>query len=297
MFFQPRYQRIKSIFLFTFSLLITGNRLQAQEATPVYHRVISMAPNLTEIVYDIGADGQLIGVTDYCKFPPEARLKTPIGGWINPNYEMILSLKPDLILALKFHGQTVEHLRKLHLPVLVLDCQKVRDVLDAYQVLGKALGKEKEADRARRRLERRLARAKRESLGHKPISVLFIIGRNPGTLDQLYGAGSGTFVDEVITWAGGKNILSDATGAYPMVSKEQLIKRDPNIIIDSIPSSEANPKQLEAEKESWKKFPTLKAVQQGHVFILTRDDYLIPGPTLAGLVEYLSGLFNKMDRN
>ncbi len=266
--------------------------LPAQETQRNYQRIISMAPNLTEILYDIGAEGRLVGVTDYCKFPPEARFKPKIGGWINPNYEMILSLKPDLILGLKFHGQTVDHLRALHLPVLVVDCQKVQDVLNAYHVLGKALGREKEADRARVRLERKLARAQKKSLGHKPVSVLFIIGRNPGTLDQLYAAGAGTFVDEMITQAGGRNILSDAKGAYPMVSKEQLLKRDPDVIIDSIPTSESNPGQLEAEKESWNKFPSLEAVRKGRVYILTRDDYLIPGPSLAGLAEYLAGLFN-----
>jgi len=253
-----------------------------------------MAPNLTEMVYDIGAEEQLVGVTDFCKFPPAAKSKQKIGGWINPNYEKILSLKPDLVLALRFHGKAVENLKKLKIPLLVLDCQTVQDVLDAYDVLGKKLGHEGDAKRGKAAMERRLAKAKARAQKHRAVSVLFVIGHNPGTLEQLYGVGPKNFVDELITLAGGVNILSDAREPYPLVSKEQLLKRDPDIIIDSIPSSEMTPAQLKAEKESWKKFPSLKAVRENRVYTLTTDEYLIPGPTMAGLAEYLSLLFQKI---
>jgi iron complex transport system substrate-binding protein len=256
-----------------------------------------MAPNLTEIVYDIGAQDLLVGVTDFCKFPPEAQKKEKIGGWLNPNYEKILSLKPDLVLALKFHGQAVDNLRKLKVSVLVQDCQTVEDVLNAYDVLGKALDREKAARLARQALERRLAKAKSRASLHARVSVLFVSGHNPGTLDQLYGVGSKNFVDELVTMMGGVNILADVQEPYPLISKEQLIKRDPDVIIDSIPSSEMNPREIQEEKESWKKFPELRAVRENRVFILTRDDYLIPGPTLVGLGEFLSGIFQKVQKD
>jgi iron complex transport system substrate-binding protein len=253
-----------------------------------------MAPNLTQIVYDIGAQDELVGVTDFCKFPPEARKKEKIGGWINPNYEKIISLKPDLVLALQFHGQAVDNLKKLKVPLLVLDCQTVQDILDAYDVLGKRLGHELEARRGKAAIERRLAKAVNRGKKHKPVQVLFVIGHSPGTLDQLYGVGPRNFVDELVTLMGGVNILADAKEPYPLVSKEQLIKRDPEVIIDSIPSSEMNPEQLKEEKESWKKFPQLKAVRENHVFTLTQDEFLIPGPTMVGLAEYLSGIFGEV---
>ena len=255
-----------------------------------------MAPNITEMIYDMGASGQLVGVTDYCRFPLVARLKPKVGGWLNPNYEKILSLKPDLVIALHFHGETVDNLKKLKIPVLVLDCQTVKDILDAYDVLGKTLGHELDARRGKEAMERRLAKAKRLAQKHGPVSVLFVIGHSPGTLDQLYGVGPKNFVDELVTLMGGVNILADAKEPYPLVSKEQLIKRDPDVIIDSIPSSEMNPKQLKAEKESWKKFSQLKAVRENHVFTLTRDEFLIPGPTMAGLAEYLSKTFNQIEK-
>jgi iron complex transport system substrate-binding protein len=250
-----------------------------------------MAPNITEMIYDIHAQDQLVGVTDFCKFPAEARLKPKVGGWLNPNYEKILSLKPDLVIALRFHGETVDTLEKLKIPVLVLDCQTIGDILEAYQVLGKKLGHEEDARRGRETLEQRLEKAQGLARKHKPVSVLFIIGHTPGTLDQLYGVGPKNFVDELVTLMGGVNILSDAHEPYPLVSKEELFKRDPEVIIDSIPSSEMNPNQLKAERQTWNKFSNLRAVQKNQVYTLTQDEYLIPGPTLAGLAEYLSEIF------
>lgn len=285
----------KVLFIGVFILLSARSGLCASDTPALFpQRVISMAPNLTEMVYDIGAEEQLVGVTDFCKFPPAARSKAKIGGWINPNYEKILSLKPDLVLALQFHGKAVENLKKLKIPLLILDCQTVQDVLDAYDVLGEKLGRALDAQRGKAAMERRLAKAKARAQKHRAVSVLFVIGHNPGTLEQLYGVGPKNFVDELITLAGGVNILSDAREPYPLVSKEQLLKRDPDIIIDSIPSSEMTPVQLKAEKESWKKFPSLKAVRENRVYTLTTDEYLIPGPTMAGLAEYLSLLFQKI---
>ena len=254
-----------------------------------------MAPNLTEMIYDIGAEEQLVGVTDFCKFPMAANSKEKVGGWINPNYEKILSLKPDLVVSLQFHGQAVDTLKKLKVPVLVVDCQTVQDILNAYEVLGKKLGHELDARRGKAAIERRLAKAKSRAKKHKPVDVLFVIGHSPGTLDQLYGVGPKNFVDELVTLVGGVNILADAKEPYPLISKEQLIKRDPEVIIDSIPSDEMSPKQAQAAKESWKKFSQLKAVRKNHVFILTRDEFLIPGPTMAGLAEYLSKIFSQVE--
>ena len=279
---------------FVFLSLPQTSRADGTATPAVPSRIISMAPNLTEMVYDIGAEEQLVGVTDFCKFPPAARSKEKVGGWINPNYEKILSLKPDLVLALKFHGPAVDNPKKLGIPYLVLDCQTVQDILNAYDILGRRLGREMDAKRGKDAIERRLAKAKSLARKHRPVSVLFVIGHSPGTLDQLYGVGPKNFVDELVTWVGGLNILSDAKEPYPLISKEQLIQRDPDVIIDSIPSSEMTPQQLEAERGSWKKFSGLKAVRNGRVYTLTRDDYLIPGPTMAGLAEYLSKIFSRI---
>ncbi len=266
---------------------------QGPPETP--QRVISMAPNLTEIVYDIGAQDLLVGVTDFCKFPAQAASKEKIGGWVNPNYEKILSLKPDLVLALQFHGEAVDNLRKLKVPLLVFDCQTVQDVLDAYDAIGKKLGREKEALAAKARLQKRLDKIKEKAAGfhHRP-SVLFVIERDPGSLKEIYGVGPKNFIDELVRWAGGSNVLFDAPVPYPLVSKETLIQRDPDIIINALPMA-TRPADLETEKAVWEQMPVLKAVKEGRVFCFNNGDYMVPGPTLVNLAEYLSGIFQKVE--
>lgn len=252
-----------------------------------------MAPNLTEIIYDIGAQDLLVGVTDFCKYPPEAQKKEKIGGWIDPNYEKILSLKPDLVLALKFHGKAVDNLIKLHVNVLVQDCQTVEDVLNAYDILGKALGREEAARKAKARLAARLNKIRAVPSQGKPVSVLFVIDRTPGALEQIYGVGPHNFVDALIRWTGGVNILSDASVPYPLVSKEQLLKRDPDVIINALPPAHGRPGEVLKETAVWDRMPSLKAVKNHQVYCFDDEDFLVPGPTMVKLAEYLSGVFNK----
>lgn len=253
-----------------------------------------MAPNLTQMVYDIGAEEVLVGVTDFCKFPRAARSKEHVGGWINPNYEKILSLKPDLVLTLEFNGKTADTLRKLKVPVLVLDCQTVQDVLSAYDVLGKELGHETDAKRARGRLQKRLEDVRKKAEGKKPIPLLFVVDRTPGALEQIYGVGPKNFVDELIRWCGGQNILFDSPVPYPLVSKEQLLKRDPEVIINALAEAHLRAGGVAGETAVWKAMPSLRAVKNGQVYCFTNEDYLIPGPTMANLAEYLSKIFEKV---
>jgi iron complex transport system substrate-binding protein len=271
----------------------SASSVLGQDMDPGPHRIISMAPNLTQIVFDIGAADRLIGVSDFCRFPKEARLKKKMGGWLNPNYEKILSEKPDLVLALKFNGKLVDHLRRMKVPVLALDCMTVRDVLKAYELMGKRLGRQKEAEDAKIQLEKRLEKVRKKSRVQKPMSVLFIVDRMPGTLEQIYGAGAKTFVNEIIGLTGGKNILADSLAPYPLVSKEQILKRDPEVIVEALVKSRMKKGGMKRATGAWKKLSTLQAVRNDHVYGFTNEDYLIPGPTMANLAEYLSDIFQK----
>ncbi len=276
-----------------FLLALGHSPLFAQDGGPYPHRIISMAPNLTQIVYDIGAQDLLVADTDFCKFPPAARAKPKVGGWINPNYEKILSLKPDLVLTLRFNGQTADTLKRLKVPVLIQDCMTVEDVLNAYDILGKRLGRAAQAKVAKERLRKRLERVRERAKTFSPIPVLFVVDRTPGALDQIYGVGSKNFVDELIRWCGGKNILSDSPVPYPLVSKEELLKRDPEVIVNALAEAHLHPGGIESEVRVWDKFPSLRAVRHQRVYCFDNEDYLIPGPTMANLAEYLSGIFER----
>lgn len=272
----------------SFGVMVSGG-----EAETYPQRVISMSPHFTEIVYDIGAQDQLIGVTDFCKFPPEARKKEKIGGFFNPNFEKIVSLKPDLALLVPFYGQTIESFRQLHIPVVVRDDSTIQEVLDTYDVLGEKLGHEARARTAKKKLEDRLDAVRQKAGGRQPVAILFVVGHSIGGLQQIYAAGTNSFVGEIIALAGGKNILAGTKIPFPLVSKEQLIKQAPEVIVDSMPNDEATGDTIEKAKMAWGQLPSLKAVRNHHVYFLKQDEYLIPGPTMVGLAEYLSKIFDE----
>lgn len=284
--------KICSIFFLVLFFLAATSSLFAQ--TPP-KRIISLSPNLTEVVYDMGAQDLLVGDTDFCKFPPDARKKEKIGGWINPNFEKIVSLKPDLVLALKFHVKVIETLKKLKIPVLIVDCDSVKEILGSYDRLGRVLGRETQAQAAKKALQKRLLRVKARAKKGKPVSILFVIGRTPGTLEQIYGIGKGNFVNELIHLAGGANVMEDAMTDYPLVSKEQLIQRDPDVIVDSALTHGG----AEEGKETrvWERMPMLQAVQKKRVYYFKNEDFLIPGPTMVNLAEYLCAIFEKVRAN
>jgi iron complex transport system substrate-binding protein len=250
-----------------------------------------MSPNLTEIVYDIGAQNLLVGVTDFCKYPPEAKLKEKVGGFYNPNIEKIVSLKPDIVLLLPFYSDTITTLKKLNIPVYIQDDSTLGDVFESYDRLGKLLGRVKQAEAAKARLEGEIEKFLESAGKRKKVSTLFIVGHDAGSLRQMYAAGPHSFVNEIITLCGGRNVMESAGMAYPLVSKERLIEEDPEVIVDSMPSDQSTKGMVENAKREWKKLASLKAVQQDHVFYLTKDEDLIPGPTVLGLAQTLNQIF------
>ena len=278
-------------FFFVFLGVLGFQSLYAQNVIP--QRVISLSPNLTELVYDIGAQDQLVGDTDYCKFPPGAEKKEKIGGWINPNFEKIVSLKPDLILALQFDEKAIYTLKKLKIPMAIFNCDRVQNILENYNQMGQLLGHEVQAKAAQLALMKRLNKIKQKAKGQKPLSVLFVIGRTPGTIDQVYAVGGKNFINELIQIAGGENVMADAMTDYPMVSKEELIQRNPDLIVDSILSHELKGSELE-KKNAWDQMPILKAVKEKHVYYFSNQDFLIPGPSMVKLGEFLCDTFEKV---
>ncbi len=286
------FSGLATVFLLTVPIV----EAQSPSITPtvvIPHRIISLSPNFTEIIYDIGAQNQLVGVTNFCKYPPEAQQKEKVGGWVNPNIEKIISLRPDLLLVPKFIGNGGDRLEKLHLPILVLNWATVADVMRLYDTIGEKLGRPREAQKAKAWLQGKLNRLRGLKPHQVPLSVLFIVDHTPGTLQQLYGVGSRNFIDELIQWTGGRNVLEDSPVEYPLVSKEQIVHRDPDVIITVLPP-QTKPGEEKADLDSWKQLSSLKAVKRGHIYAFQGDDLMVPGPTMFHLANLLSNAFAKV---
>ncbi len=246
-------------------------------------RIVSTAPSLTEILYALGAGRRVVGVTQYCNYPPEARTKPQVGTFLQPDLERVLSLRPDLVLVVKNPIDLTAKLRGLGLNAHEFDQDSIAGILESVLRIGDLTGRREEARRLHERLRAELESIRSAVRGRRQRSVIFLVGRAPGTLQGMVGAGPGSFVDELLTLAGGRNVLAGTPLPYPRVSLETVLATDPEFILDmgDFAHAEGRPGQPEHEIIAlWSKYGQLRAVRQRQVRVISIEALIRPGPRL-----------------
>jgi iron complex transport system substrate-binding protein len=247
------------------------------------------------MIYALGAQDELVGVTSYCDFPPEAQQKPVIGDFAAPNIEMMLSQKPDLVVILSGRIDLEDKLRPFSLPVLVLEHETLAKIYESIGILGKRIGREEAATSLISNIENRLARIEQELSGLPKKEVLFLVGRNSGSLTDIYVVGTRSYLGQLIELAGASNIFSDLPASYPKVSIEQILIKDPEIIIDMSYMEAPDDETLEEALKIWAQFPSIQAVARDDVHIVSSDVFLVPGPRIAEAVASLANIFHGKD--
>jgi iron complex transport system substrate-binding protein len=242
-------------------------------------RIVCGSPAVTEIVFALGCGDRVVGVSDYTTYPPEAVRKPSIGGFMNPSRERLLVLEPDVILTQGEHAALAGFAGEYGIRFLSVKLDTLDDLYRAVASIADAVGA---ADRGRelaRRLQADLAGVRQQVAGAAPRGVLFLFARTPGDLTGLTTIGPGSFLDAVIRIAGGTNVFGDAHGAYPQVSKETLLVRRPEVILEVDPGglTEDKARRLRAD---WQKLPELPAVVHGRIVYLDEPYLLVPGPRI-----------------
>ncbi len=280
------------ILLWVLLILLPGFPLRGQEAP---QRVISLAPHITEIIFRIGAGERLVGRTNYCRFPPAARKIESVGAYLDLNYEKIVRLNPEVV----FQFPNPEHRRKLEqLGFRVVDVpnETVEQILAGIRRVGQTLGLTENAEQVCRDIQDTLQWVEQtaQHLSHH-FSALLLIGKQPGSLNGLYAAGSGSYLSELWERCGGVNAFGEVEQNYFPLSKEELVKRAPEVILFFHPDS-LSPGEVAREKNLWQAFPTLPAVRQQRIFILRDDYFLIPGPRITRIALRFRDLLQQLDR-
>jgi iron complex transport system substrate-binding protein len=264
------------------AILLGAAILAASFANCQPQRIISTAPSVTEILYAIGLGDRVVGVTTFCHYPPEAEKKPKIGDYVNPNVEVMLGLKPDLVIVQTNPVRLAERLQALHLRTLEIDQQNIEGIYKSIRAVGDAAGVAGNAARLVDSMRAGLGAVRAKSAGMKASRVMFVIGRLPGRLDGLTVVGNASFLNEVIEVAGGKNVFRDAKAAYPKVSLEEVIARSPEVIIDMGDMSDTVGVTGEHKREVvalWlQRAATATAVKERRVFAVASDIYVVPGP-------------------
>jgi len=271
-------------------------------------RIVSLSPSSTEILFAVGAGSKVVGVTDYCNYPPnlKARIEadevTKVGGYWNPSVETIVALKPDLVLVstAKCTEKTNEckvncsrrceitikvasRLRSLGLKVLTLDPHSMNDVLNNILLVGRASGNAPEASNLVENLRQRIDRVvtKSKAISHRP-KVYFEVWNDP-----YMSVSSGTWIGNLIKLAGGANIFGEAVSEWPIIHSEDIIQQNPDIIV--FPVIPDVPR-FWGSFEDVKKRPGwngINAVRNGSLYEVPRDYISRPGPRLVEALEML----------
>jgi iron complex transport system substrate-binding protein len=244
-------------------------------------RIVSLAPSLTEICFAIDSGTALVGVTQYCNYPPETRNKQNVGGMISPNFETIAELNPDLILV-TVEGNSKEDFAKLEslgYKLFVTNPRTIEDISTSILTIGRILGRDASAARLVRSM-----RGQEETIhslvrGEKKPKVFAIISTKP-----LITAGPSTFIHQLIEKAGGTNIAEDATLPYPIYSREEVFHQQPEYLVVTTDAVQML-STLFSEFPEWENMP---AIKRRHVLLVNSDIVTRPGPRIIEGLEIIA---------
>jgi iron complex transport system substrate-binding protein len=247
-------------------------------------RIISLAPNVTEILFALGLGDRVMGVTSYCDFPEEAKTKEKIGDTLHPNIERIIALKPDLVVistASQLENLT-NKLDELRIPVYVTNPRTVREVVASIRQLGEVTDAKAKATEIADEMERRIGSVERQVKDLPKPRVFYVLQTGP-----LITAGRDTFINDLINLAGGQSISGEETAAYPQFSRETVLARAPEIIV--APANHGT--ELVREEDLRRDFAVTPAIRLNRIVRVNPDLVDRPGPRIVeGLEQLAQGL-------
>ncbi|MDR2350003.1 MAG: helical backbone metal receptor [Deltaproteobacteria bacterium] len=239
-------------------------------------RIVTLAPSVTETVFAAGLGPEVIGVTTFCRYPPEVLSLPKVAGFSDVNVEAILRLRPDLVILPVDKIQTQAELSRLGLTVMTVDTRTLNGLLSALAELGKATNREKESDLAIDRIEDAIEAAKANAMGKSKPKVLFSVMHSYaglGYISEITAAGNDGFFSYLIEICGGTNAYDGAL-SFPSLSREALFKLNPDVIIDLLRSES----DVEQTRKDWQSLAGVNAVKNDRLYLFTDESDTVPGP-------------------
>jgi iron complex transport system substrate-binding protein len=262
----------------TQSITITDDFGRTVTIHGVPERIISLSPTNTEILFAIGAGDRVVGVTEYCNYPEEAAEREKIGGVSTVSIEKVIALEPDLVLGDELNGkETFERLEALNITVFGLDPANISEILDDILLVGNVTGEEQNAASVVANLTGRLEEIRNETTDVERPRVFYNIG-------DFWTAGEETFINEIISIAGGENIAADTSG-YFIMNIEELIAKNPEVIICDRGMGSISTAYEEITSD--KRLQVVNAVKNDRIYVIEGDLMDRAGPRMIDAVEVI----------
>jgi len=244
-------------------------------------RIVSTAPSLTELLYALGLGDRVVGVDRFSRYPPEALRKPKIGDYANPNLGAIAALRPELVIIPVNPVKLAERLAVLRLKVLEIDQESIAKLYESFRMIGQATGATAQAAQLESTVRGQLEAVRARAAPLKKTRMMFVVGRTPNRLDGLIVVGQASYLNEIIALAGGENVFRDAVASYPGVSLEEVLARNPDVIVDMGDMADTVGVTEEHKREVislWERLSSVAAVKQHRVYAVASDVYVVPGP-------------------
>lgn len=244
-------------------------------------RVVSLAPSITEMLFALGLEEQIVGVTEFCDYPSAAKSKPKVG-YANPSVETIIALRPELVVAPRdfLRPDLQLKLEQLKISVFVLDAHNLEDIPLQIHTLGQMFEKVAAANAVTQLMRQRISEIRRKVEALPARRVLYVLNSQP-----LITVGPGSFIHQMIGVAGGMNVATQASEAYPRLSMETVLKEDPEVLIFPSGEVETVPR---SEQQQWRRWDSLSAVKQQRFHEVSSNLLNRPGPRVVEGLEQLA---------
>jgi iron complex transport system substrate-binding protein len=248
-------------------------------------RIVSMAPNLTEILFALGLADRVVGVTQDSDYPPAALTKPRVGTFWRPSIEAVIATRPDLVVGQAFEQQkeSSRRLVRMGYNCLTIDIERVEDLFRAISTIGDAARVPQQAHRLCEQLRLQIQQLRARTAGMPPVKVLWVVQREP-----LRAAGRDTFINEMIELAGGENVIGPTLHKYPPVGAEQVIAAAPDVIIEPAMVKGSRDGQRHQALAYWHRYANVPAAAHGRIYVIDGDTVSRLGPRLPAGIETIA---------
>lgn len=272
-------RKLIALTLVVFALVAACSKPKPAARTGPAQRIVSISPSTTEAVFAVGAGAAMVGRSRYCNYPPEVTKVAQVGGYVDPSFETILGLRPDLVVGARgpMGIALAEKLEARGIATYFPPTESF-EAIDAMLLgIGERTGRADDAKATILAVHRRVAAVERAVNATPKRRVLMVFG-----LEPLSVAGPESFSDEMIRRAGGTNVITEG-GTYPIIGVERVLALDPDVIVNAAMMEERATERLSKDAPGWSR---VRAVQAGHVSAITDEAVLRPGPRIAeGLAQ------------
>ncbi|MGD9109485.1 MAG: helical backbone metal receptor [Phycisphaerales bacterium] len=242
-------------------------------------RIVSLAPNITEILFALGLGDKVIAVSNDCDYPAAALEKNKVGPYWQPNTESVISCRPDLVITLQTKSEhqksILNSLKRMRFNVLPLKLETIEELLAAIKIVGSATDCRQRAEELAKNISERLNNLEQALSSTDKVKVMWVVQVEP-----LRVAGRNTFINELIELAGGENAVGPTIAQYPSLSSEDVLICGAQVIIQSAMGTDDILNQQQASETFWGKFKALPAVKNNRIYVIEPDTTLRLGPRL-----------------